>query len=52
MYFHNEIFLDSLRHELNNTQGQLLYEKGLDEFSTISIEIFDKHAPKKAIYII
>ena len=51
--FHEEIFLGSLRHELNNnTQGQLLNEKGLDVFSTISIEIFDKHAPKKAIYII
>ena len=51
--FHNEIFLDSLRHELDNTQGQLLHEKGLDVFSTISIEIFkNKHAPKNAIYII
>ena len=27
--FHNETFLDSLRHELN-VQGQLLNEKGLD----------------------
>ena len=48
--FHNETFLDSLRHELN-VQGQLLNEKGLDVFSTISTEIFDKHAPKKKRYI-
>ena len=27
--FHNETFLDSLRHELN-VQGQFLNEKGLD----------------------
>ena len=44
--FHNETFLDSLRHELN-IQGQFLNEKGLDAFSTICAEIFDKHAPKK-----
>ena len=44
--FHNETFLDSLRHELN-VQGQFLNEKGLDAFSTICTEIFDKHAPKK-----
>ena len=44
--FHNETFLDSLKHELN-VQGQFLNEKGLDAFSTICTEIFDKHAPKK-----
>ena len=38
--FHNKIFLDSLRHELN-TQGQFLNEKGLDAFSTTCREIFD-----------
>ena len=48
--FHNETFLDSLRHELN-VQGQFLNEKGLDAFSTICTEIFDKHAPKKKRYI-
>ena len=48
--FHNETFLDSLRHELN-IQGQFLNEKGLDAFSTICAEIFDKHAPKKKRYI-
>ena len=32
--FHNETFLDSLRHELN-VQGQFLNEKGLDAFPTI-----------------
>ena len=48
--FHNETFLDSLRHELN-VQGQFLNEKGLDAFSTICAEIFDKHAPKKKRYI-
>ena len=42
--FHNETFLDSLKHELN-VQGQFLNEKGLDAFSTICTEIFDKHAP-------
>ena len=47
--FHNETFLDSLRHELN-VQGQFLNEKGLDAFSTICTEIFDKHAPKSDIY--
>ena len=45
--FHNKTFLDSLRHELN-VQGQFLNEKGLDAFSTICTEIFDKHAPKKS----
>ena len=49
--FHNETFLDLLMHELN-VQGQFLNEKGLDAFSTICTEIFDKHAPKKAIYTI
>ena len=44
--FHNETFLDSLRHELN-VQGQFLNEKGLDAFSTTCTEIFDKHAPKR-----
>ena len=48
--FHNETFLDSLRHELN-IQGQFLNEKGLDAFSTICAEIFDKHAPKKKRFI-
>ena len=48
--FHNETFLDSLRYELN-VQGQFLNEKGLDAFSTICTEIFDKHAPKKKRYI-
>ena len=48
--FHNETFLGSLKHELN-VQGQFLNEKGLDEFSTICTEIFDKHAPKKKRYI-
>ena len=42
--FHNETFLDSLKQELN-VQGQFLNEKGLDAFSTICTEIFDKHAP-------
>ena len=45
--FHNETFLNSLKHELN-VQGQFLNEKGLDAFSTICTEIFDKHAPKKS----
>ena len=49
--FHNETFLDSLRHEFN-VQGQFLIEKGLDAFSTICREVFDKHAPKKAIHTI
>ena len=43
----SETFLDSLRHEIN-IQGKLLNEKGLDTFSTICTEIFDKHAPKKS----
>ena len=45
--FHDKTFLDSLRHELN-VQGQCLNEKGLDAFSTICTEIFDKHAPEKS----
>ena len=49
--FHNETFLDLLKHELK-AQGQFLNEKGLDAFSNICIEIFDMHAPKKAIYTI
>ena len=49
--YKDETFLDSLRHELN-VQGKFLNEKGLDAFSTICTEIFDKHAPKKAIYTI
>ena len=44
---HNGTFLDSLKHELD-VQGQFLNEKGLDAFSTICTEIFDKHAPKKS----
>ena len=48
--FHNKTFLDPLRHGLN-IQGQFLNEKGLDGFSTICAEIFDKHAPKKKRYI-
>ena len=48
--FHNENFLDSLRHELN-IQGRFLNKKGLDAFSTIDIEVFDKHAPKNKRYI-
>ena len=46
--FHNETFLDSLRHDFN---VQFLNEKRLDAFSTICTEIFDKHAPKKKRYI-
>ena len=45
--FHNETFLDSLRHELN-VQEHFLNEKGLDAFSTICTEVFDKHAPKNS----
>ena len=45
--FHNEIFVDSLKHELN-VQGQFLNEKELDTFSTLCTDIFDKHAPKKS----
>ena len=45
--FHNETFLNTLKHELN-VQRQFLKEKGLDAFSTICTEIFDKHAPKKS----
>ena len=44
--FHNESFLDSLRHELS-IQGRFPNKKGLDAFSTIDIEVFDKRAPKK-----
>ena len=46
MDFHNETFLDSLRHELN-VERQFINEKGLDAFSTICAEIFNKHVPKK-----
>ena len=49
--FHNKTVLHSLRHELN-VQEQFLIEKGLNAFSTIYTEIFDEHAPKKAIYTI
>ena len=45
--FQNETSLESLKHELN-VQRQFLNEKGLDAFSTICTEIFDKHAPKKS----
>ena len=45
--FHNETFLDSLRHEIN-VQEQFLNEKGLDTFSNYCTEIFDKHALKKS----
>ena len=48
--FHNETFKDSLRYGLN-VQGQFLNGKGLDAFSTICTEMFDKHAPKKKRYI-
>ena len=48
--FHNETFLDSLRHE-RSVQGKVLNEKGLDTFSIIFTEIFDKDAPKKKRYI-
>ena len=41
--FHNETFLDLLKHEVN-VQQQFLTEKGLDAFPTICTEIFDKHA--------
>ena len=48
----NKTFLDSLKYELS-VEGQFLNEKGLDAFSTICTEIFDKHAPKKSdIYMI
>ena len=49
--FHNETFLDSLRHELN-LQEQFLNEKGLYAFSTTYTEICGKYASKKAIYTI
>ena len=45
--FHNETFLDSSRHEFN-AQGQFPNEKGLNPFSTIHTDIFDKDAPKNA----
>ena len=45
--FHNKTFLDLLKHELN-VQGHFLNEKGLDAFSTVCKEIFDKHAPEKS----
>ena len=45
--FHNQTFLDSLRYELN-IHGMLLKEKGLDAFSTICTEVFNKHAPKQS----
>ena len=45
--FHNETFLDSLRHELN-AQGQFLNEKVPDPFPTICSESLDKHAPEKS----
>ena len=48
--FHNEIFLDSLRHELN-VQRLFLNGKGIDAFSTIFTVIFDQHAPKKKRHI-
>ena len=48
--FHNETFLDSLRHELN-VQGQFLNEKGPDAFSAIYTEILDNHAPNKKRYM-
>ena len=47
--FHNETFLDSLRHEFN-VQGLFLNEKRLEAFSIICAEMFDKHTPKKATY--
>ena len=49
--FHNKIFLDLLKQELN-IQGKFLNQKGLDAFSTFCTEFFYKHAPKKAIYTI
>ena len=48
--FHNEIFLDSLRHKLN-VQGQFLNEKGLNGFSNICSQIFGMYAHKKKRYI-
>ena len=45
--FHNETFLNTLKHELN-VQRQFLKEKGLDAFSTICTEIFDKHTPENS----
>ena len=45
--FNNKTCSESLRHKLN-VQGQFLNEKGLDAFSAICAEIFDKHAPKRS----
>ena len=47
--FHNETFLEWLRHELN-VQRQFLNEKVLGAFLTTCAEPFDKHAPKSDIY--
>ena len=41
--FHNETFLDTLRHEVN-IQGRFLNEN-VDGFSTIGTDVFDNHAP-------
>ena len=49
--FHNETFLDSLKHEFN-APGKFLNEKRLDAFATICTESFDKHLLKRAIYTI
>ena len=49
--FHNETSLDSLRYELN-IQRKVSNKKRLHAFSTICTVIFDKHAPKTAIYAI
>ena len=46
--FLNKTFLDSLR----LIQERFLNENGLDAFSIICTEMFDKHAPKKMIYMI
>ena len=45
--FNNKTCSESLRHKLD-VQGQFLNEKGLDAFSAICAEIFDKHAPKRS----
>ena len=44
--FHNETFLELIRHELN-LQEQFLNQKEINTFSTIYTEIFNKHALKK-----
>ena len=49
--FHSETFLDSLNHHFN-TQGRFLNEKGLNAFSTVCTDIFDKHPPKKAFVLL